>query len=77
MDKNTIIGMVLIGALLLTWSIYNQPSKEQLALQKHVQDSIELVNQKTQKEETAKSAGVQKIIQNYRQLIQPNKKLQL
>lgn len=60
MDKNTIIGMVLIGALLLTWSIYNQPSKEQLALQKHVQDSIELVNQKMQKEETAKSAGAQK-----------------
>ncbi len=57
MDKNTIIGLVLIGALLLVWSIYNQPSKEQLAFQKHVQDSIELVNKQVQKDEATKAAN--------------------
>jgi len=59
MDRNTIIGLVLIGALLLVWSIYNQPSKEQLAYQKHVQDSIELVKKKMQTEEEAKTASSQ------------------
>ncbi len=43
MDKNTILGFVLIGAILFTFSWLNQPSKEQqLATQKY-NDSIALV----------------------------------
>ncbi len=57
MDKNTITGLVLIGALLLIWSIYNQPSAEQLAQQKKAQDSIELVNKIAEKEAAAKEAS--------------------
>jgi len=43
MDRNTILGFVLIGAILFTFSWLNQPSKEQqLATQKY-NDSIALV----------------------------------
>lgn len=45
MDKNTIIGFVLIAALLIGFSWYNQPSEEQIAQQK-LQDSIAQVEQK-------------------------------
>jgi len=45
MDKNTIIGFVLIAALLIGFSWYNQPSEEQIA-QKKLQDSIAQVEKK-------------------------------
>jgi len=41
MDRNTIIGFVLIGILLIGFSFYNQPSKEQQARAKKTRDSIE------------------------------------
>lgn len=43
MDRNTIIGFVLIGILLILFSIFNQPSKEQAARTKKTRDSIEHV----------------------------------
>lgn len=43
MDKNSIIGLLLIGGIIVGWLAWNQPSKEQLARQKFVQDSIALV----------------------------------
>ena len=60
MDRNTIIGLVLIGALLLMWSIFNQPSATELAQQKHIQDSIALVKEKSEKQEAAKLASAPK-----------------
>ncbi len=33
MDKNTIIGFVLIAAVLIGFSMWNQPSDEELAKQ--------------------------------------------
>lgn len=60
MDRNTIIGLVLIGALLLMWSIYNQPSATELAHQKHIQDSIELVKTNAEKQEAKKLATAPK-----------------
>ena len=33
MDKNTIIGILLIGAVIIGFSIYNQPSEEQIKAQ--------------------------------------------
>lgn len=44
MDKNTIIGLVLITILLFTWARLNSPSQEELDRQKRVKDSIELAS---------------------------------
>ncbi len=43
MDKNTIIGFVLIAAVLIGFSWYSRPSEEELA-QQRIQDSIAAVN---------------------------------
>lgn len=45
MDKNTITGLVLIGALLVGFSYLSRPSEEQLAAQKKYSDSIAVVQQ--------------------------------
>ena len=46
MDKNTIIGLVLIGVLLVGFSILSRPSQEQLEAQQHYYDSIAQVQQR-------------------------------
>jgi len=43
MDKNSIIGIVLIFLVLVVFSIVNQPSKEQIEMAKRRQDSIQQV----------------------------------
>ena len=48
MDKNTIIGLLLIFALFVGYSIYMSPSKEQQKEQKRIADSI-LVAQQTER----------------------------
>lgn len=45
MDKNTIIGLVLIGLLLIGFTYFSRPSEEQMAAWKHYNDSIALVQQ--------------------------------
>ena len=45
MDKNTWIGFGLIAAVIIGFSFFNRPSKEELAERKRVQDSIALVKQ--------------------------------
>ena len=40
MDKNTLVGFALIGAVVIGFSIYNRPSQEEMARAKHYQDSI-------------------------------------
>jgi len=52
MDKNTIIGFVLIAAVVIGFGILNQPSAEDIERQKqqHIKDSIEYV-QTLQKEQ--------------------------
>jgi len=61
MDKNTLTGFVLIAAVLIGFSIYNQPSDEQLAQQREqfVKDSIAAV--KKQNEAKAAQAKQAKI----------------
>lgn len=44
MDRNSIIGLVLIFIILITFAYINQPSTEELAAAKRAQDSIALVN---------------------------------
>ena len=45
MDKNTWIGFLLIAVVIVGFSFFNRPSKEELAERKRVQDSIALVQQ--------------------------------
>ncbi len=40
MDKKSIIGIVLIFAILVVFSIINKPSQEQIEAAKHKRDSI-------------------------------------
>ncbi len=56
MDKNSVIGLVLIGALLVAYTIYQKPSEAEIANQKHIQDSIAAAQVEQQAENQAKSA---------------------
>lgn len=49
MDKNTIIGFVLIAALLIGFSWYTKPSDEEIAQQRK-QDSITAIAKKKAEE---------------------------
>jgi YidC/Oxa1 family membrane protein insertase len=44
MDRNSIIGILLIGALLIGYSIVTRPSEEELAERRRIQDSIQQVD---------------------------------
>ncbi len=48
MDRNQVAGLLLIGAILIGFSIFNQPSPEELMAMKHRRDSIEQVEKKLQ-----------------------------
>ena len=61
MDKNNIIGFVLIAAVLIGYGIWTQPSAEEQAAARH-QDSIENVARQ-KAENAAKLAAQQKAIQ--------------
>ncbi|MFK8006638.1 MAG: membrane protein insertase YidC [Saprospiraceae bacterium] len=47
MDKNNLIGMVLIFICLMAYMQLNQPTEEQIAEEKRLRDSIELAQQTT------------------------------
>ncbi|MBO4573808.1 MAG: membrane protein insertase YidC [Bacteroidales bacterium] len=42
MNKNSVIGIILIIGILVGWTIWATPSKEEIARQRHIQDSIYL-----------------------------------
>ena len=48
MNRDTIIGFVLIGLVLIGFSWYNQPSKEEMEAYQRQQDSIAAVKQDTE-----------------------------
>ena len=54
MDRNTIIGFILIILVLIGFSYLNRPSKEQLEAQRRYQDSIaNIVKSQTEEQQTA------------------------
>ncbi|MBP1675500.1 MAG: protein translocase subunit yidC [Bacteroidetes bacterium] len=58
MDKNTIIGFVLIALVLIGFSVMNRPNEEELARQQRYNDSIALVQQaKAEAEAASKKAN--------------------
>jgi len=46
MNKNTIIGFILIAAIMIGYTVWMTPSKEELARQQYVKDSIAAVQQR-------------------------------
>lgn len=52
MDKNTIIGFVLIGMVVIAFTLINRPSKEEIDRQQHIRDSIRQVEAEKIKLET-------------------------
>lgn len=50
-DKNTIIGFLLIGAIIIAFTIFNRPSKEQIEAQRRLQDSIQQVEKERAEQE--------------------------
>jgi YidC/Oxa1 family membrane protein insertase len=71
MDKNTIIGLVLIFAIFIGFTIYNTPSKEVLERQRFVDDSIQNVREQ---EELARAQALQ-VEEKPQQQIQPEKEV--
>ncbi len=61
LDRNTIIGFVLIGILLIVMTIYNQPTKEQQAA-KRKSDSLEYVRKKRVYEDSLKRVTAAKTV---------------
>lgn len=56
MDRNTILGAVLIFSILIGFSYFNKPSEKQLAIAKHQRDSIELVRIEQEKKIVSEKA---------------------
>lgn len=46
MDKNTIIGLIIIFGIFIGWSIWMTPSKEELEKRQRAEDSVAMVQQK-------------------------------
>ncbi len=65
MDRNTIIGIILIAAVLIIWGIANSPSKEEQEAQQRRIDSLNQVREQIQEsvpDESEQVAGVQENI---------------
>lgn len=62
MDKKSLIGLGLIALILGVWLYTSGPSKEQIARNKRIKDSLDLVEKKQVAEEAAKIAAAQPII---------------
>lgn len=60
MDKNSLIGLGLIASILGIWLYISGPSKEQIARNRQIKDSISLVQQQAEIAQMAKDAAVQK-----------------
>lgn len=60
MNKNSIIGIILIIGILVGWSIWVTPSKEEIARQREIQDSIYRVNRARYIQDSISFAEAQK-----------------
>ena len=60
MDKNTIIGLVLIFAVIFGFNYFNRPSDEELAVMQHQRDSIAQV-QALHEQDKAERAKLQPV----------------
>ncbi len=64
MDKNTLVGAILIGAVVIGFSIYSRPSQEEMERAQHYHDSIETVVQQQEEQMLkAKQAEAAQVLQ--------------
>lgn len=61
MDKNTLVGFALIGAVIIGFGIYNRPSQEEMERAQHYQDSIQNVMQKQEEAHKQQEAAAAKM----------------
>lgn len=61
MDKNTLVGFVLIGAVLVVFSVMNKPSSEKVAEMKRQQDSIQVVQKEAAAKAEAEAANAKEL----------------
>ncbi|MDR9397969.1 MAG: membrane protein insertase YidC [Salibacter sp.] len=57
MDRNAVIGLLVIGAILLGWQFWMQPSNAEMEAMRKKQDSIEAVEAKERVDEKAQQAS--------------------
>src|SRR5207249_1478850 len=55
MDRNSIIGLVLIGLLVIGYSYFTAPTSEQIAVMKHQRDSVAAVHAREKQEAAPQS----------------------
>ena len=55
MDKNTLIGFILIGLVIVGFSWYNTPNQEEMERAQHYNDSLQIVQQQMAEAEKAKT----------------------
>jgi YidC/Oxa1 family membrane protein insertase len=58
MDRNSIIGLVLIGGILIMFSVWNSPNKKEMELARRNADSLAMVQERAQQAEKAKAAEI-------------------
>lgn len=58
MDRNTLTGLILIGAILIGYSVWMQPSQEEIEAQERLNDSIESVEVERAQQEAERVATV-------------------
>lgn len=63
MNKNSIIGIILIIGILVGWMIWVTPSKEEIARQRHIQDSIYQANRERYIMDSIRFAEAQNVAQ--------------
>ncbi|MDD6892549.1 MAG: membrane protein insertase YidC [Bacteroidales bacterium] len=56
MDKNTLVGFALMGAVIIGFGIYNRPSQEEMARAQHYRDSLQAVAAQQEALERAQEA---------------------
>ncbi|HKL02072.1 MAG TPA: membrane protein insertase YidC [Cryomorphaceae bacterium] len=61
MDKNSVIGLVLIGLLLIGYTLYQKPSDAEIAEQERLRDSIAAAQLETEKQLDASSKEIEAI----------------
>ena len=57
MDRNAVIGFVLIAAIIIAYTFYSMPSKEQQERAKRTRDSIALVTKQQQIADSVQQAS--------------------